>query len=69
MKKVFTINGSPRHNGNSGILLDAFIKGSEQNDVELISYNAKDLNISGCTGCLRCNLIKRCSIRNDDWEK
>lgn len=69
MKKVFAINGSPRHNGNSGILLDAFLKGTMQNDVEFISHNAKDLNILGCTGCLRCNLIKRCSIRNDDWEK
>jgi hypothetical protein len=69
MKKVFAINGSPRHNGNSGILLDAFLKGTMQNDVELISYKAKDLNIYGCTGCLRCNLIKRCAIRNDDWEK
>lgn len=68
MKKVFALNGSPRNNGNSGILLDAFLKGVLQNEAEVISQKSKDLNISDCTGCLRCNLIKRCSIRNDDWE-
>jgi len=26
-----------------------------------------DIDIKYCNGCLRCNLIKRCSIRDDDW--
>jgi hypothetical protein len=69
MKKVFALNGSPRPNSNSGILLDAFLKGAMHNDAEIVSHKVRDLNISDCTGCLRCNLIKRCSIRNDDWEK
>lgn len=67
MKKIFAINGSPRPNGNSSFLLEAFLDGAKQNNAILNSVSSHKLNISDCTGCLRCNLIKRCSIRNDDW--
>ncbi len=67
MKKVFAINGSPRENGNSTYLLEAFLNGAKQNNAIINSVSSHKLNIEDCTGCLRCNLIKRCSIRNDDW--
>ncbi|PLX09861.1 MAG: hypothetical protein C0596_00845 [Marinilabiliales bacterium] len=69
MKKVFAINGSPRANGNTKFLLESFIKGAETNNADIKQYNANDLDIKNCTGCLRCNLIKKCSLRNDDWNK
>ena len=28
----------------------------------------KDLKLDYCNGCLRCNLIGRCSISGDDWK-
>lgn len=68
MKKVFALNGSPRANGNTKFLLKSFIKGAETNNADIKQYNAIDLDIKNCTGCLRCNLIKKCSLRNDDWE-
>lgn len=69
MKKIFAINGSPRANSNSGLLLDSFLDGAKKNHASIIQYEANKLNIKNCTGCLRCNLIKRCSLRDDDWEK
>jgi len=28
---------------------------------------ADELNIKNCSGCLRCNMLRRCSLRDDDW--
>jgi multimeric flavodoxin WrbA len=28
-----------------------------------------DLRIKPCAGCLRCNLIKRCALKGDDWPR
>ncbi len=68
MKKIFAINGSPRPSGNTKFLLDAFLRGAEENSAKSTVYRANEINIKNCTGCLRCNLIKKCSIRDDDWE-
>ena len=67
MKKIFALNGSPRAAGNSVLMLDAFIEGATQRKCEINRFDINALNIKPCTGCLRCNLIKSCSIRNDDW--
>jgi len=68
MKKVLAIHGSPRGGGNSSILLEHFVDGLGDKSVETKSVVARDLNLEYCHGCLRCNLIKKCSIRDDDWE-
>ncbi len=67
MKKVFALNGSPRPNGNTSFILKAFLKGAEENNAVIKHFESNKINISDCTGCLRCNMIKRCSISNDDW--
>lgn len=67
MKKVLILDGSMRKQGNTSFLVDQFIKGANQNTDQIEHVLAKDLHIEYCTGCLRCNLIKRCSISNDDW--
>jgi hypothetical protein len=48
-------------------MLDAFLEGAAKNNSQIEKYDINKLNIKACTGCLRCNLIKSCSIRNDDW--
>lgn len=68
MKKVLILDGSTRKMGNTSILLQHFTEGAEKNTTEIEHVLAKDLDIKYCNGCLRCNLIKRCSIRGDDWE-
>ena len=67
MKKVLVLDGSMRNNGNTSILVENFIKGVEKNTNQIDSILAKDLNLEYCNGCLRCNLIKRCSISGDEW--
>lgn len=67
MKKVFALNGSPRPNGNTSYLLKSFLNAAEENNAIVKCYDSCKLNISNCNGCLRCNLIKHCSITNDDW--
>ena len=67
MKKVLVLDGSMRNNGNTSILVENFLKGVEKNTNQIDRVLAKDLNLEYCNGCLRCNLIKRCSISGDDW--
>ena len=68
-KKVLVLNGSPRKNGNTSALIRSFIDGTKNNtgDVEEIFLHQSDLNY--CTGCLRCNILKRCSVTSDDWKE
>ncbi|MCB2197735.1 MAG: flavodoxin family protein [Bacteroidetes bacterium] len=69
MKKVLILDGSTRKMGNTSILIQHFTKGAEKNTTQIEHVLAKNLDIKYCNGCLRCNLIKRCSIRGDDWEE
>ncbi len=67
MKKVLVLDGSTRKLGNTSVLLQHFIDGAKNNTGNIEQVQAKDIEIKYCNGCLRCNLIKRCSIRDDDW--
>ena len=67
MKKVLVLDGSTRKLGNTSILLQHFIDGAKNNTGNIEQVQAKDIEIKYCNGCLRCNLIKRCSIREDGW--
>jgi FMN-dependent NADH-azoreductase len=67
MKKILVLDGSTRKMGNTSILIKNFLEGARSNSPYINQLLAKDLNIKYCNGCLRCNLIKRCSIRDDDW--
>ncbi len=68
MKKVLVLDGSTRKLGNTSVLLQHFIDGAKNNTGNIEQVQAKDIDIKYCNGCLRCNLIKCCSIREDDWE-
>jgi len=65
---ILAFCGSPRKNGNSSLLLGEFIRGAEKNGAFVETVDANQMNIKHCRGCLRCNLLKRCSIRGDDWD-
>jgi len=67
MKKIIAFNGSARKNGNTHFLLKSFVEGAEKNGVLTEEVLAHEINLDYCTGCLRCNLLKRCSIRGDEW--
>ena len=54
-KNVLVIAGSPRRNGNSEMLCDAFIRGADKsaNTVEKITLAGKKLGF--CTACYACH--------------
>lgn len=67
MKNILALNGSPRENGNTSLLLDSFINGARENTDRLEVLYPHKMNIDHCRGCLRCNVLRRCSISGDDW--
>jgi putative NADPH-quinone reductase len=69
MRKILALNGSPRTSGNTTHLLEAFVSGAGEKGVSTRIYRAHELNMKPCTGCLRCNVLKRCSQSGDDWEE
>jgi multimeric flavodoxin WrbA len=68
MKKVLVFNGSPRKKGNTSHLLHYFIRGANEHTDQIEEIFAQDLELEFCQGCLRCNLLGKCSIHGDDWE-
>lgn len=64
-KQVLIISTSPRKNGNSSSMADAFMKGAKDsgNNVEKVSLHDKEIRF--CKGCLACQKIQRCVIQDD----
>lgn len=64
-KKVLVISTSLRKNSNSEALADEFIKGAAEagNEVEKISLAGKKIEF--CRGCLACQKIGACVIKDD----
>lgn len=67
MKKILAFNGSPRQSGNTHHLLQAFRGGCGEAGAALEVIDSHALDLKACTGCLRCNVLKRCSLRGDEW--
>ena len=65
MKKVIVISTSLRHGSNSDMLANQFVEGAKAagNEVEKISLVGK--NIQFCKGCLGCQKLGHCIIRDD----
>ena len=49
-KKIVVITGSPRGNGNSFTMTDAFIKATEAKGHSVTRFDAAMRNIGGCPG-------------------
>lgn len=53
-KNIVIVNGSPRKNGNTEILVDAFIEGAKESGNAIIKFNVGAMKINGCTDCQYC---------------
>lgn len=64
-KNVLIISTSPRKNGNSEALADAFLNGAKEagNSVEKVSLYNKAIGF--CRGCLACQKTGHCVIHDD----
>ena len=68
-KKIVVITGSPRKNGNSFAMTDAFIKAAEAKGHTVTRFDAAMKNVGGCHACETCfKTGKACSF-DDDFNK
>lgn len=67
-KKILIISSSPRKGGNSETLAAAFAKGAQEtgNQVETVYLREKQYGF--CKGCLACQRLGRCVIKDDAVE-
>jgi multimeric flavodoxin WrbA len=66
--KVLAVLGSPRKNGNTGNLLNHYLKGIEESNhnIEIENIFIQNRDIKSCVGCNRCQIkIGECVIKDD----
>ena len=64
--KIVVITASPRKNGNSFAMTDAFIKAAESKGHTVTRFDAAVMNLGGCHACETCyNTGKACSFDDD----
>lgn len=69
-KKILILNGSPRKNGNTVALCEAFTAGAEAAGHEVTRFDLQQMNIHGCLGCMKGgkNPDSPC-VQKDDMDK
>lgn len=67
MTKVLAINGSPRKDGNTSILINTIFAELENGGIDTESIQIGGKKIHGCTACMKCfeNQDRRCVIQDD----
>ncbi len=63
--KIIAFSGSPRKNGNTGLLLKEAVKGIEDEGLEVLTFNLNLMNIRPCQGCGGCNKTGECIYKDD----
>ena len=66
-KKIVVITGSPRQNGNSFAMTDAFIEAAEKNGHSVVRFDAALKNVGGCHGCETCYKSGKACSYDDDF--
>lgn len=68
MSKIVILKGSPRKNGNTNALANAFAETVKKSGTEVIEYNIANMKIGGCRACYSCMTKKECVFR-DEFDK
>lgn len=65
-KNILVLTASPRKNGNSERMADAFIKGALSNGHKVTKFETSNKEIHGCKACETCwSKGKPCSFQDD----
>ena len=65
-KKIVVITGSPRKEGNSFVMTEAFIQAAERRGHTITRFDAAMKNVGGCHACETCfKTGKACSFDDD----
>ncbi len=70
MVHVIAVNGSPRKNWNTVMMLEKALEGAASQGAETELVHLYDLDFRGCTSCFACKLkggksYGRCAVRDD----
>ena len=66
---ILVLNGSPRPNGNTAAMVEAFANGAGQSGHRVVIVNVCQKKIAGCLGCEYChNEGKGTCIQKDDMQ-
>ena len=65
--KALLINGSPRKNGNTDMMLDALREKLEEGGIDVERVQLGGVAVRGCAACMMCstNLDRRCAVDDD----
>ena len=65
--KVVALNGSPRSDGNTAMLIDMVLAELLKEGIETEKIQLGGKKIHACTACMKCfeNKDQRCSVKND----
>lgn len=66
-KNILILTGSPRPNGNSFILADAFAKGAEAAGHTVRRFDTAPAEIDGCRACNQCFKHGNACVFDDDF--
>ena len=67
--KIVVITGSPRKNGNSFAMTDAFVRKAEQLGHSVQRFDAAFMNIGGCHACETCYKTGKACSFDDDFNR
>jgi len=65
-KSIVVLSGTPRKDGNSAKLAEAFIEGAEAAGKEITIFRVAGLQIGGCRGCEYCFRNQSVCVQQDD---
>ncbi len=68
-KKIAVITGSPRKNGNSFAMTEAFIKAAEKKGHSVTRFDAAFAKLGGCRACETCYSTGKACTFDDDFNK
>ena len=63
--KILILTGSPRKNGNSATLADAFAKGAKEAGHEVVRFDAAFKKVHPCIACNSCGMNGPCVFKDD----
>lgn len=68
-KKIVVITGSPRKDGNSFAMTDAFIRAAEEKGHSVTRFDAAQKNVGGCHACETCYKTGKVCSFDDDFNE
>ena len=66
-KQILILTGSPRPNGNSFLLAEAFTKGAEEAGHTVRRFDTAHVEIDGCRACNQCYQHGKACVFDDDF--